>query len=112
MEFGIIIQSPIFPWDRESDPDAEHNSLMLDIEEFALDDRERRGVVSAERRDQRTGGVVNDRILRAGAEISSLVKGRENKSELRAREVCFQLPKTISRTRTGRLLDIFFSVGH
>jgi alkanesulfonate monooxygenase SsuD/methylene tetrahydromethanopterin reductase-like flavin-dependent oxidoreductase (luciferase family) len=32
MEFGIIVQSPVFPWDREVDPDAEHNSLMLDIE--------------------------------------------------------------------------------
>jgi alkanesulfonate monooxygenase SsuD/methylene tetrahydromethanopterin reductase-like flavin-dependent oxidoreductase (luciferase family) len=39
MEFGIIIQSPVLPWIRESDPDAEHNSLMLDIEYVKAADR-------------------------------------------------------------------------
>ena len=39
MEFGIIVQSPVFPWDRETDPDAEHNSLMLDIEYVEASDR-------------------------------------------------------------------------
>ena len=39
MEFGIIVQSPVFPWDREADPDAEHNSLMLDIEYVEAADR-------------------------------------------------------------------------
>jgi alkanesulfonate monooxygenase SsuD/methylene tetrahydromethanopterin reductase-like flavin-dependent oxidoreductase (luciferase family) len=39
MEFGIIVQSPVFPWDWEADPDAEHNSLMLDIEYVEAADR-------------------------------------------------------------------------
>jgi alkanesulfonate monooxygenase SsuD/methylene tetrahydromethanopterin reductase-like flavin-dependent oxidoreductase (luciferase family) len=32
MEFGIIVQSPVLPWDRQSDPDAEHHSLMNDVD--------------------------------------------------------------------------------
>jgi alkanesulfonate monooxygenase SsuD/methylene tetrahydromethanopterin reductase-like flavin-dependent oxidoreductase (luciferase family) len=39
MEFGIIVQSPVFPWDWENDPDAEHNSLLLDIEYVEAADR-------------------------------------------------------------------------
>src|SRR5947207_2460972 len=39
MEFGIIVQSPVFPWNRETDPDAEHTSLMNDIEYVEAADR-------------------------------------------------------------------------
>ncbi|HLY82438.1 MAG TPA: LLM class flavin-dependent oxidoreductase [Acidimicrobiales bacterium] len=39
MEFGIIVQSPVFPWDRKTDPDAEHNSLMRDLEYVQACDR-------------------------------------------------------------------------
>jgi len=39
MEFGIIVQSPVFRWDSENDPAAEHRSLMNDIEYVEAADR-------------------------------------------------------------------------